>query len=134
MIPREDTDDSVLVPLTPRQHRVFLSSVFEEISPDGRTQGYFGLRRTIYDIGEEEGVPVWVAEKERKDLGRDTPWTKNLTACIEVLVDSPLLIVILSHRAGSPVNLGEIGSAASSIFEVELFHASQGRWPPSSMS
>jgi len=129
MMPGEDSDDSVLAPLTPPQRRVFLSSVFQEISPDGGTQGYFGLRRTIYDIGEQEGVPVWVAEVDREDLGRDTPWTKNLTACIEVLIDSPLLIVILSHRAGRPVDLGELGSAASSIFEVELFHASQWKVP-----
>jgi hypothetical protein len=42
-----------------------------------------------------------------------------------VLYESPLLIVLLSGRTGSPLWLGEIGPAASSIFEVELFHASQ---------
>ena len=103
----------------------FLSSAYLEKLP-GAAPRYFSLRRSIHGIGEAEGVPVWVAEISDPGLQPDDDdWVKPIKGCIEELWKSDLLIVILASRSGNPYELGRsLGATVASVFEVELFHAS----------
>lgn len=106
--------------------RVFLSSAHNEFA-SGKLQ-YFHIRNAIHDIGEEEGVPVWIAEEAAKKQPELMPGTENwagpIMGCVEELHKSDLLIVILASRPGTPYILPFLGKTAASVLEIELFFAS----------
>ncbi len=108
--------------------RVFVSSVYAELRSDGPGLQHFGLRGALWELGQQIGVPVWVAEY--CGISNDIDWATATKACLDELSKSDLLLVLLAHRSGTPVLMSEeLGKTASSIFEVELFYASQWRIP-----
>jgi len=108
--------------------RVFVSSVYAESNPDRPGLPTFPLRRALWEMGQKTGIPIWVAE--HCGVGRDVDWMTAVRACLDELSKSDLLLVLLTRRYGTPVLLSEkLGETASSVFEVELFYASQWRVP-----
>lgn len=106
--------------------RVFLSSAHNE-----NTSGvleYFKIRRSIREIGNEEDIPIWIAEEAAKQQPELIPGTENwvgpIKGCVEELHKSDLLIVILASRPGTAYELPTIGNTAASVLEIELFLAS----------
>ena len=108
--------------------RVFVSSVYAESRPDGLRLQHFQLRRALWEMGSQIGVPVWVAEY--CGVSNNIDWATAIKVCLDELSKSDLLLVLLAHRSGTPVLMSEdLGRTASSVFEVELFYASQWRIP-----
>jgi hypothetical protein len=76
----------------------------------------------IRDVAEGLGIDAWIAEYRGLTGGL---WTEIVDACIENLLESQTLIVVLYRRGGNPMPLGdEFGFGTASFFEIELFFAS----------
>lgn len=119
-----------------KRPRVFLSSAYREISPDETGLRYFGIRQRLHALGDELEIPVWVHECVRQnepdralDRDRKPDWIVAVEECLEELSRSDLVIVVLGHRAGTRVVMGEAGETAASVLEAELFYANLKRIP-----
>lgn len=121
--------------------RIFLSSTYKE-TPFGEVGiRYFWLRQELAQLGEDLKLPIWVHEfhgqlTKSADAPLELPkpgdkpnWITSVRECLDELSRSDLLIVLLARRAGERVAMDELGETAASIFEVELFYASQWRIP-----
>jgi hypothetical protein len=100
--------------------KVFVSSVYREETVPG-SEKHLAIRRMIRDVSARLGVDAWIAEYRGLTGGL---WTEIVDSCIDNLLDSDVVIVVLYRRGGNPMPLGELGFARASFFEIELFYAS----------
>jgi hypothetical protein len=100
--------------------KVFVSSVYREETVPG-SEKHLAIRRMIRDVSAGLAVDAWIAEYRGLTGGL---WTEIVDTCIDNLLDSDVVIVVLYRRGGNPMPLGELGFARASFFEIELFYAS----------
>lgn len=118
----------MLVQQTVLRPKVFISSVYREPAVPG-SEKHLAIRRTIRDLAADLHVDAWIAEYSAKGL-EDKHWTEIVDTCIDNLLSSRALIVLLYSRSGGAVKLdSEFGFASASVFEIELFYASLRQKP-----
>lgn len=122
--------------VTAKGPRVFLSSTYKERFPHAAEHYYFGLRRQLYELGRELGITIWVHEcvehtgpANARDKESSPDWIAAIEECLQELSQSDLVVVVLGHRAGTPIEIDDEGNTAASVLEVELFYASLKRIP-----
>jgi hypothetical protein len=107
----------------PSRGKAFVSSVYREPGIPG-AEKHLAIRRRVRDMAQEAGVDAWIAEYSAPGL-RHEEWPAIIDTCIEHLLSTQALIVLLYLRAGNPIELSsELGFVSASVFEIELFYAS----------
>jgi len=108
--------------------KVFISSVYLDSQHPG-AERHLAVRRSLYERGSRLGIDMWVAEYRHPELTSQTPWRKIVDTCVRGLEGCDLFVAILLRRWGSAVEIDNLGPAAVSFLEIELFHASLQRIP-----
>jgi hypothetical protein len=103
--------------------KVFISSVYRERAIPG-AEKHLAIRSRIREMAGNAGIDAWIAEYSAPGLQHEH-WTAIVDKCIDNLISSQVLVVLLYTRAGGAIELeSEFGFASASVFEIELFYAS----------